>query len=341
MALVAAALVGLVWLGFEILLLVFAGLLVSVVLRVPVEFLDARLGWPRWMAFALVLLVLLGLIVGGGYAFGARVAASVGELASGLQQAVSDVQERLQDTGWGQWLLNRVGAGQGGGGAGMGLASGLATAASSIWDVVAKAVLVFFVGVFVAANPRPYRRGFLTLVPDAQRPRADELLRALDATLKGWLLGQVVSMALIGFLIGVGLMLLGAPAAFGLGLLAGLLEFVPFVGSIIAYVPAVLLSLSDGFGMVLAVTILYVVVQQLESNVITPLVQRRAVDLPPALTIVMVFLAAALFGVVGMLVATPLLAAIMAAVKLLYVRDVLGRSVEVAGAEGAGSAARR
>src|SRR5690606_26087532 len=145
---------------------------------------------------------------------------------------------------------------------------------------------ILFVGLYVAFEPGTYRRGILRLVPPARQAAAVDLLDSIIDKMSWWLLGRIVSMAVMGIFVGGGLWLLGMPMALSLGLLAALLEFIPNFGPLLAAVPALLVAYAQDQQTLYQVTILYVVVQTLESYLITPLVQRQAIEMPPALLIV-------------------------------------------------------
>lgn len=213
--------------------------------------------------------------------------------------------------------------------AGQGFVSRVTGTASLFWEALARAVFVFFLALYLAASPRTYRDGVAALVPPKHRARATEILNQIGRALQGWILGQLVSMLVVGIMVWLGLTIIGVPLALVLGLLAGLFEFVPLVGPVLAYVPAVIVASSQGFTDVLWVTLLYVVIQQLEGHLVVPLVQRHAIDLPPALTIGAVFVGGAAFGPVGLLVATPLAAVGLVLVDMIYRHDILGEHVEL------------
>jgi predicted PurR-regulated permease PerM len=137
--------------------------------------------------------------------------------------------------------------------------------------------------------------------------------------MRKWLIATLISMAIIAAMTTTGLLLLGIPAALALGLIAGLLQFVPTVGPIVSAVPAAVVALVVSPLHVLWVILLYLVTQQIESNMITPIVMRRAVDLPPALTLLTQALMTVLFGFLGLLLAVPLVAITMVLVRRLYV----------------------
>ena len=144
-------------------------------------------------------------------------------------------------------------------------------------------------------------------------------------TLKSWLAAQLISMTVVGVLTGIGLLLIGMPLAFILGIIAGLLAFIPNIGPVLAVAPALLLAFGEGPSMLLWVAAVYLSVQTLESYVITPLVQQERVDLSPALVIAAQLLFGVLFGLLGLALAMPLVAVGRMLIKELYVHDYLER----------------
>jgi predicted PurR-regulated permease PerM len=200
---------------------------------------------------------------------------------------------------------------------------------SSTFAALGGAIIVIFIAMYVGASPGLYRDGILHLVPKSKRPRAREVLSTLSDTLRQWLIARLLAMLAIGTITGAGLALLGVKGAVALGILAGLLEFVPFFGPFVSAVPAIGIALVDSPSKALSVALLYLVVQQLEGNVITPLLLERRLDIPPVLTVVAVAALGVVFGVLGMLIAEPLLAATLVVTKMLYVEDVVGDEVSV------------
>jgi predicted PurR-regulated permease PerM len=183
--------------------------------------------------------------------------------------------------------------------------------------VVAGIVLVIFLAVYLAIDPSTYRRGFLHLVPSTARKQTDEVLGAIAVTLRRWLVTQLVAMIVIGAVTTAVLMALRVKAAVPLGILAGLLEFVPTLGPILSALPAIAMGFVDSPEKALAVTIAYVGIQFIENHLLIPILMKEGVNVPPALTIVMQALMALVFGVLGLLVAVPLLATVMIAVRIL------------------------
>jgi predicted PurR-regulated permease PerM len=203
------------------------------------------------------------------------------------------------------------------------IASTIAGVTYGVLWMLAGVALVVFLGAFMAATPDLYRNGLLRLVPKPRRRRADEILGGIAHALRWWFLGQLVSMATLGVLTGFGLWLLDIPLWLALATLTAILTFVPYLGPILAAAPILLISFAQGLQDGLYVLALYVVVQMLEGNLITPLVQQRAVSLPPALTISSQIFFGALFGMLGFVLATPLVAALLVFVRMAYVEDTL------------------
>jgi predicted PurR-regulated permease PerM len=206
---------------------------------------------------------------------------------------------------------------------------------SSTLAVLGGMVLILFVAFFVAIDARTYQDGLMHLFPHEARPRAREVLSATAVMLRRWLLTQLVGMIVIGVLTAVVLMLLGIKAAIALGIIAGILEFIPIIGPILASIPAIAMGFLDGPEKAVYVALAYVVIQQTESNLLYPLLMKKGLELPPVLTIFTQGVLAIVFGFVGLLVAVPMLAAVIVPVKMLYVRDVVGDEVKLPG-EGGG-----
>jgi predicted PurR-regulated permease PerM len=187
--------------------------------------------------------------------------------------------------------------------------------------VVTDLVLVIIAGVYFAAQPSLYRNGLLRLVPEGSRGRLTEALEEAGASLRKWLVGTGLAMIGMGVLIAVGATLLGLPAPMALGLLAGLAEFVPIVGAIVSAIPGLLLAGTKGTDTLLWTLVFYVAAHQFEGHVLIPLIQRRVVSVPPALTLFSVLAFGLLFGPLGVILATPLAVVVMVLVKRLYLHE--------------------
>lgn len=319
----------LAWHLVDVLLLVFGAVLVAVLLRALADPIGRATRLPDALAVVAATLAMVAVVGLAAWLFGAEVRTQVAELAERLPQAWRSFEERLGVTDLGQRLISRAedvapDAGS--------VVSGLAGVVTSFVGGLADLLLIVFGGVYLAAQPGLYRGGLLLLFPaGASRQRVVGTLDASGAALRLWLLGQLVAMTFLFVLTGVGLWAIGVPAALALALLAGLAQFVPLIGPVVAAIPALLIALSEGWQMALWTLLLYVAIQQVESNMITPLVQRQAVSLAPAVTLFAVVVFGLLFGPLGVLFATPLAVVVMVAIKKLWVRETLGEPTEVPG----------
>jgi predicted PurR-regulated permease PerM len=200
---------------------------------------------------------------------------------------------------------------------------------SSTISVFAGLLLILVLSIYIGADPDTYHDGLMKLFPRPWRKRAGEVLTAISLALRKWLVTQLIAMVVIGVVSTIVLLALGVNAAVPLGVIAGLLEFVPTVGPILSALPAVAMGFVDSPQKALFVIIAYIAIQQMENYLLIPFLMREGVDLPPALTIIAQALMALIFGFLGLLCAVPFLAATMVAVKMLYVQDVVGEPVEV------------
>lgn len=320
----------LLWALRGVAILVFGAVLVAVILRVIANPIKARLRLPDGVALLIAVLIVAGLFGLAFWIFGAEVAQQASGLRERVPEAWAEVQKRLEAFGLAeparQWVeMLRTGSG--------GVMSNFGGVVMSVGSAIADALLVIVGGIFFAAEPRLYRGGLVKLVPEAARPNVGRALQDSWRALRLWLLGRLAAMVIVGLLTGIGLWLLGIPGALTLGIIAGLLDFVPFVGPIVAAVPAVLLALAANPTTALWVIALYLVIQQIEGNVVTPLAQKRAVELPPALLLFSLVAAGLVFGIVGVLFAEPLTVVIYVLVKRLYVREALDTPTHIPGEE--------
>jgi predicted PurR-regulated permease PerM len=201
--------------------------------------------------------------------------------------------------------------------------SRVANAATQTLSALGSVGLVAVVGLYLATNPQLYRAGLVRLMPPNQRERIEEALLASGQALSRWLLGQGVSMLFVGSATALGLWLLGVPLALTIGAIAAVLAFIPFFGPIASGILAVLMAFMEGPTQALYVAGLCVAIQQIEGNLLMPFVQRWAVALPPVLGIMAAVIFGLLFGLAGVILATPLMVVAMVLVQKLYVEGVL------------------
>jgi len=324
-AVAAVAIVAALTAAASVFLLLFAGALLAILLRTAVDAVARWTGMgPNW-AFAAVLITLALGIGGGLYLVGSTVADQLSKLAEELPRSTERIRDYLNDKPWGREVLRLAPTAKDAvAGEPEAAASRVAQFFSTTFGAAGDVVVLLFVTIYLAASPTMYVDGLIRLVPPAKRPRAREVLTAVGERLKGWMLGQLVGMATLTLITGVGLWLIGVPQYLALALSAGLLTAIPYLGPIVAAVLGGLAALTQGPTTALQALGVYAVAESLEGYVITPLVQQRTSELPPVLTLVAIALAGALFGVIGLILAAPLAVALQTAVEMLYIEDALG-----------------
>lgn len=314
------------------LLVVFAGVLLAVVLDVAALRLQRLLPANRITRLSIVTLLLF-MLIGASLAWGGtRLISEAQNLFDTATDQISAMETRLKQLG----ILPEAEADDDALGSYLPdpaeLLGHAGSTVSALGGVAANAVVILFLGVFFAADPVAYREGFLRLLPVKFRGRLREVLNETGHTLRWWLVGQLVTMAIIAVSIGLMLYAVGIPNAVLLGLLAGLLNFVPFLGPILAAIPVVLASLPEGLHTLMLVLALFIVIESIEGYVINPLIQKRAVYLPLAWSLAALVGFGTLFGGMGVALATPILAVARIMVLRLYVEDLLEGSVATANA---------
>ena len=323
----------LVWFSVKIWLAVFAGILLAVFLRGLGDWVAARTRLPALWALALVVTGLLGVGALVGWLLAPDAVQQFHELADRLPKAIDQLNQRLLRIEWVRYLSDKLPAAPDLGAEGGKLFSKLGGFFAGGIQALTGLVLILFLGVYLAAAPDVYIGGLLHLFPASRRARIREVLGALGATLRNWLLGQLLSMVVVGILIGLGLKLLKIPLPVALGVLAGIFDFIPLIGPLFSAIPAVLLAFLIAPWQAVYVVALYLLVNTvIESHLIVPLIQRYTVSLPPALTVLALVLMGELFGFLGVLLAIPIAATLLVLVKMAYVQDVLGdQSTEESG----------
>ncbi len=348
----AALLVAGVWLSLQFLwvarsafVLTFLGVLFGVALSGGVTWLQRR-GVPRAVGALLILLAFLGVLAGLAWIAAPRIIEQAQQLQQQLPEALDRIERwvRAQQGGMAQ-LLRGDGAdpaGRDGKPADIRqtVAQQVAKVGANFFAIFSTTLgalggllVVTFVAVYIAVDPRTYRRGIMHLVPHGARPKAAEVLDAMGVSLRRWLVAQLIAMVVIGALTTVALLLIGVRAAVALGIIAGILEFVPYFGPILSAVPAVAMAFLDGPDKALWVVVAYTLIQQTENNALIPFLMKEGLDLPPVVTIVGQVALALVFGFVGLVIAVPLLGAAMVPIKLLYVQDVVGDEVSLPGGD--------
>jgi predicted PurR-regulated permease PerM len=316
----------LAWLGRVIFMLLFAAIVVAVLLTGLVDWINAKLKLRRGLAVALILFTATTLVILTLWISGPNIIEQFASLQTDLPQAAHQLVERVRGYGWGRWLLTQWSDYSQ-------LSDSFSYALTRIGGIVlstatllAGLVVVAFLGLYLAAEPDIYFSGIRRATPRRYRATLDACAASAVRILRWWLLAQMLSMAAVGTLVSLGLWVLGVPLAGTLGIIAALMTFIPNVGPVLSVVPAALLAVAISPGKGLLTVLLFILVHFLEGNIITPLLQRKIVRLPPALTLTAQLLLAVVAGPLGVALAAPLTAATLGIFQVLLPADNISSS---------------
>ena len=315
-------LVIILWRIRDVVVVSFGGIIGAIILRGLAEPLARHAKLSETWALTLTLIYCVAVLTGLSWFFGNQTANELGEMQRLIPEALAKLTSNLQRSSAGRVVLDAIKHAS----ADTKFLAGMGTAAGAVLGGLTELSLVIFLSVYFAFNPKEYFEGFLRLIPPANRLRLRNALTDALAALHKWLAAQVCAMIIVGVLAGVSLAILQVPLAFLLGVFAGLLEFIPVVGPVLFTIPAVLVAFTQSPTTVLYVTLVYLGIQQLESNIITPMLQRKAVQLPPAVTLLSVVTGGLLLGPTGVIFGIPLAVVGLSLVKHLYVEGTLEKT---------------
>jgi predicted PurR-regulated permease PerM len=320
----AVVLLWVLWSLKDLLIIVLGAVVFAVLLRSIADPVSRWTGVGTRVSTLLAVVLAGGVLALGAWLFGSELAVQFGALGKILPATWTDLQARLDQVPFVRQVLDSIVRDQD-------VSAVVAFVMRLAGDAITALLLIVFGAVFIAAQPRLYRGGLLQLVPPQQRELAGEALDDSGHALRLWLIGQAISMIVVGLATGIGLWLAGVPSAVALGVIAGLTEAVPYVGPIVGSIPGLLVALTVGPETAFWALVVYVIVQQLEGYALLPIIQRRMVSLPPALTLFWIMAAGLLFGALGVVFAAPILVVIYVLVKRLYVREALGTPTRIPG----------
>ncbi len=319
------------WANLRALLVVFAAILLAILLYEMANHLARPLHLPHGVALAALVLLLAALVAAGIWLGAAPIERQVVQLVDSLPEAIALLRKWIAQYPALQSVMPRLPQPDQ-------LLSSLPRLLpdagpffSGALGVLTGTVVIGFVGVYLAAQPKPYIRALMLMVPPVRRQRAGHILQTVGNMLGRWLIGKALSMLIVGIMTTVGLSLLDIPLALVLGLIAGLLDFIPYLGPLMAAVPAILVAFSQSPTDALYTALLFLAIQTVEGYLLIPLIERRAIALPPAVTIVVQLMLGSLAGLAGVALATPLTAVVVVLVTMLYVQDVLDVPVKPPG----------
>lgn len=323
---ITLSVLALIYFTFDVVLLLFAAILLAIFLRGLSDYINKYLkirdGWA-----VLIVSVLLVIFLGGAITLLApSVARQVDNLRVTLPASAASVAEYIGHYSWGQALISQMPSTTEVIDAltSIGFLSGVGGIFTQTIGAVGNFFLVILLAIYLAAEPRFYAVGFTKLFPISSREHVMGVFMDIGQTLRWWLVGKAGSMLFIGVLTWIGLSIIGVPLALTLGLIAGLLSFIPNFGPILSAIPAILLAFIESPISALYVAILFIGIQLIESNVVTPIIERETVELPPALTVVFQIALSIILGGLGLVLATPLLAVVMVLIQKVYIEEVLG-----------------
>lgn len=300
---------------FSVLLMILAAAIIALYFHGLAGLIERKIKLSKGWSMVLSILstfIIVGLM---SWLIGAKVQGQLTNLSERLPEMAVQAKNQLNQYAWGRAILDQT--------SGQGSEKLILTAKrffNSTFGILGDIYIILFLGIFFTADPRIYKNGVIALIPRQHKEEGKQILDKLGQTLKSWFKGKLFSMAVVAILTGIGLSILGVPMVFALALIAGILNFIPNFGPIIAMVPAVLIGLTQGMNTALIIACMYVLIQMVESNLITPAVQKKLVSIPPALIIIGQLVVGSVTGYLGILLATPVVLIIMVMVRELYVR---------------------
>jgi predicted PurR-regulated permease PerM len=314
------------WSIGRVLLLAFGAILIAVLFNGLAALIARRTPVPERWSLAVGIVTTAVLFVGFFAVFGAQLGEQVRQVIDRLPAATDAIGERFGTPDVTQRLEDAVAAG-----ANANVMSRVAGIGVTILGILGDFVLLIVAGIYLASAPRLYRGGAAKLFPPAQHDSIYEAFDAVAVALRLWSGGQLLAMLLVGLAAATAFWLVGLPLPIALGLIAGLTNFIPFLGPILGSLPALIFASTISSAALIWTVVAVVAIQQVEGNVITPMIQRRAVDLPPALALFAIVVFGVLFGFFGVLLAVPLAVALMVLVKKVWVRETLGEETSLPG----------
>jgi predicted PurR-regulated permease PerM len=305
-------------------LLIFGAIIVASILRAIAEPLIRYARMPDKLAVLTAFVLVVGLFGGSFYLFGREVVGQTENLKTQLPVAWAALKTRLDGTGFGQMLQSQFDSlGQQAGG----MLSNLPGIAGNIMSSLASLLVATSAGVVLAMDPRRYRDGMVSLLPVAHRERVRDAMNTAGHAIRLWLIGQSISMVFVGTCIGVGLAIIGVPSALALGLFSGVAQLIPLVGPLVAGVAGLLLAGMEGWQRFAWALAVYIIVPQIEANLLTPTVQSRLSSVPMVLILFALFGFGILLGPIGVLYAMPLTVVLYTLAMRFYHGDDLTKRV--------------
>ncbi len=308
---------------FNVILLILAGSLIAIFFRALSSVIQRYTKWKEGVCVAISIISTLLIVAALFWLIGAKVQAQVMQLMDTLPKTIENVKALLNDSSIGEKIIDKVSSKKS-------IDKAQAFAGQffqSTFGVLGDLYVVLFIGIFFTISPQTYTNGVVQLIPLKGQKKAQQVIDKLGEQLRKWLKGKLFSMLIVFILTAIGLAIIGIPLWLVLALLAGLISFIPNFGPLIALIPAVLVGLLQSPQTALLVTALYILIQFIESNFITTIIQKKLINMPPALVLIAQLFMGALIGGWGLVLATPLTLIVIILVQELYIKKRSTRSI--------------
>lgn len=303
--------------SLNVLLIVFAGILLAVYFRGLANLICRKTKWKESVCIGLSFGLTFIIIGGIGYLFGAKIQQQVSELMETLPEMISKTKQTLESNKVGSEVLDALSS--------KGNMEKVQKFGGSFFQstfgIFGDVYATLFIGIFMALSPNTYIDGVIKLVPARGQAKAAQVFEKLGEQLRKWLKGQMIAMFVVFVMTAVGLVIIGVPLWLVLALFAGLISFIPNFGPLIALIPATLVGLLESPQTALLIVGLYVVIQFIESNFITTTIQKKMINMPPALILISQLIMGSISGGWGLVLATPLTVVVMVLLQELYIAD--------------------
>ncbi len=307
---------------FPVFLLILAGALIAIFFLGLSGLICRKTRWKQGVCLIIAVIGTLILAIGLFWLMGSKIQAQVAELSDTLPATIENAKSQLSQNSIGKKLVQKASSPET-----IKKAKGLAsTFFKTTFGVFGDIYVVLFLGIFFTVSPDVYKKGIVQLIPQKEQKKGEDIVNKVGDNLKKWLKGKFFAMFVVFVLTSIGLSILGIPLWLVLGLIAGLLNFIPNFGPLIAMIPAVLVALMQGPSTAAIVAGMYILIQVVESNFITPMVQQKLISIPPALIISAQLLISPLTGGWGLVLATPLMLIIMILVQELYIKNTTSQN---------------
>jgi predicted PurR-regulated permease PerM len=315
----------------QVLLLVFAAILTSVFLRGLAGLIKKVVKVKETPAILIAIAGLIVLVTVMILLLGPVISSGIQEVKQEAPDAIAQLKEKVSSYSWGKELIKNVEESVQQFSGNPEVRKRILGVFSSLLSIISGILVILVIGLYTAFSPGEYSHGFIKLFPENKRDRVNDILNKMEHALLWWMVGRFSSMAVVGILTSIGLMIMGVNFAVPLGILAALLSFIPNIGPILSAIPAAAMGLLESPQKAFYVLLLYVGVQTVESYLVTPQIQKRAVSISPALLLVVQLMIGVLLGIFGLILATPLMVVTIVLIQTTYVEDTLGDEVKVLG----------